>query len=48
VGLTYLASRSTDVFVEATYQGTSGFQVDQVKYDAISSWGARLGACYRF
>jgi len=48
VGLTYLASRSTDVFVEATYQGTSGFQVDQVKYDAISSWGARLGARYRF
>ena len=47
-GVSYLASKTTDVFVEATYQGTSGFTVDQVNYDPLSSWGARLGARYRF
>jgi opacity protein-like surface antigen len=48
VGVSYLASKSTDVFVEATYQGTAGFTVDSVNYDPLSSWGARLGARYRF
>jgi opacity protein-like surface antigen len=48
VGLSYLASKTTDVFVEATYQGTAGFTVDSVNYDPLSSWGARLGARYRF
>jgi len=47
-GVSYLASKTTDVFVEATYQGTSGFSVDQVNYDPLSSWGARIGARYRF
>jgi opacity protein-like surface antigen len=47
-GVSYLASKTTDVFVEATYQGTSGFTVDQVNYDPLGSWGARLGARYRF
>lgn len=48
LGISYLASKSTDVFVEATYQGTAGFTVDDVSYDPLSSWGARLGARYRF
>lgn len=48
VGLSYLASSNADVFVEGTYQGTTGFSVDQVNYDPINSWGARLGARYRF
>lgn len=47
-GLSYLANRNTDVFMEATYQGTSSFTVDAVNYDPLSSWGARLGARYRF
>lgn len=47
-GVSYLASKTTDVFVEATYQGTAGFTVDSVNYDPLSSWGARLGARYRF
>lgn len=48
LGMSYLASKTTDVFVEATYQGTAGFTVDGVSYDPLSSWGARLGARYRF
>ena len=48
LGLSYLASKSTDLFVEGTYQGTTGFSVDTVNYNPISSWGARLGARYRF
>lgn len=48
VGVSYLAAKNADVFVEGTYQGTSGFTVDTVNYDPISSWGARLGARYRF
>lgn len=48
LGLSYLASKTTDVFIEATYQGAAGFTVDSVNYDPLSSWGARLGARYRF
>lgn len=48
LGLSYLAAKNADVFVEGTYQGTTGFTVDTVNYDPISSWGARLGARYRF
>jgi opacity protein-like surface antigen len=48
VGLSYLASKTTDLFVEGTYQGTTGFTVDSVNYDPLSSWGARIGARYRF
>ena len=48
LGLSYLAAKNADVFVEGTYQGTTGFSVDRVNYDPISSWGARLGARYRF
>lgn len=48
LGVSYLASRSADVFVEGTYQGTTGFTAGEVNYGAIGSWGARLGARYRF
>ena len=48
VGVSYLASKTTDLFVEGTYQGTTGFTVDSVNYDPLSSWGARIGARYRF
>jgi opacity protein-like surface antigen len=48
LGLSYLAGKNADVSVEGTYQGTTGFTVDTVNYDPISSWGARLGARYRF
>lgn len=48
VGVSYRASKEADVFLEATYQGTAGFSVESVSYDPLSSWGARLGARYRF
>ena len=48
LGVSYLASRSSDVFVEGTYQGTTGFTAGEVNYGAIGSWGARLGARHRF
>ena len=48
VGLSYLASKSTDVFAEGIYQGTSGFTVSEMNYDPLGSWGARVGARLRF
>jgi len=48
LGVSYLASKNTDVFAEATYQGATGFTVDNVNYDPLNSWGARVGARYRF
>lgn len=48
VGLSYLASKSTDIFAEGTYQGTSGFTVNEMNYDPLGSWGARVGARLRF
>lgn len=48
LGLSYLANKHTDVFVEGTYQGAAGFTIDGINYDPLNSWGARLGARYRF
>ena len=48
VGISYLASKTTDLFAEGIYQGSTGFTVDSVNYDPLSSWGARIGARYRF
>ena len=48
LGVTYQASAKADVFVEGTYQGSSGFSVDRFNYDSLSAFGARLGARYLF
>ena len=48
VGVTYLASKTTDVFLEGVYQGATGFDVGATSYGAINIFGARLGARYRF
>jgi opacity protein-like surface antigen len=48
LGVSYLASKSTDIFAEGIYQGTSGFTVNEVNYDPLGSWGARVGARLRF
>ncbi len=48
VGLSYLANKKTDIFVEGVYQGTSNFSIDTSNADPLSSWGARLGARFRF
>ena len=48
LGVSFQASAKADVFVEGTYQGSSGFSVDTVNYDSMSAFGARVGARYRF
>ncbi|MCX5937412.1 MAG: outer membrane beta-barrel protein [Cyanobium sp. LacPavin_0920_WC12_MAG_62_9] len=48
LGVSYQASAKADVFVEGTYQGSSGFSVDRVNYNSLSAFGARVGARYRF
>lgn len=52
LGLTYLASRSTDVFAEAVYRGITGFTgLDGpvvCDYSSYNSWGFLIGARYRF
>ena len=47
-GLSYLASENIDIFGEAIFTGTSGFAIDTVDVDSITSWGARAGLRYRF
>lgn len=47
-GLTYLASEKVDIFGEAIFSGTTGFSIDTVDVDSITSWGARAGLRYRF
>lgn len=48
VGLSYLADKKTDIYVEGVYQGASNFSIDSVDFDPLNSWGARLGARFRF
>ena len=37
-----------DTTVGGLVIGATGFSVDNVNYDPLNSWGARLGARYRF
>lgn len=48
VGLTYVASCTTDVFAEGTYQGASNFEVSGFDFGSLNSWGGRIGARFRF
>jgi len=48
LGVSYLASCSTDLFVEGTYKGSSASNLDHVDYSGMNNWGARLGARLRF
>ena len=48
VGVSYLASSSTDIYVEGTYQGATGFTVDTTTYGSLNTWGAKVGFRYRF
>jgi opacity protein-like surface antigen len=48
VGVTYAASRSTDVFLEGVYQGATSFDGSDVNYGSTNNWGAKLGARFRF
>jgi len=48
LGVSYVVSRSTDVFVEGVYQGASSVTTDNVEFGAFNSWGAKVGARFRF
>jgi opacity protein-like surface antigen len=47
-GVSYQASAKTDLFLEGTYQGSKGFSVDGVNYDALNAFGVKVGARFRF
>lgn len=47
-GLTYVASCTTDVFAEGTYQGASNFEANGFNFGSLNSWGGRIGARFRF
>jgi len=48
VGVSYAMSYNTDVYVEGTYSGASGFYNGDVHYDSYNDFGAKLGFRYRF
>ena len=48
LGVSYLASCSTDLFAEGTYKGSTGMNNNDIDSSGLNSWGARLGARLRF
>ena len=47
-GLAYVLSWNTDIYVEGTYAGASGFSSNNIRYDSYNDFGAKLGFRYRF
>ncbi len=47
-GVAYIASDSTDVFLEGVYQGAPGYSAGSTTYGPYNSWGARVGFRLRF
>ena len=47
-GVAYVMNWNTDVYVEGTYSGASGFDGDNLTYGSFNNWGAKLGVRYRF
>lgn len=47
-GLAYIASDTTDVYVEGVYQGVPGFSQGSASYGPSNSWGAKVGLRLRF
>jgi len=43
VGITYRASKMSDVFVEGAYLGTTGFTVNTVSYDNVGAYRVTVG-----
>jgi opacity protein-like surface antigen len=48
VGVSYVTSVNTDVFLEGTYSGAQGFDDNDVNYASYNDFGAKLGFRYRF
>ena len=47
-GVAYVVNWNTDVYVEGTYSGASGFDTDSLTMSSFNNWGAKLGFRYRF
>jgi opacity protein-like surface antigen len=47
-GVAYVLSWNTDIYVEGTYSGASGFSSNNIRYDSYNDFGAKLGFRYRF
>jgi opacity protein-like surface antigen len=48
VGVSYATTYNTDVYLEGTYAGASGFSSDYIQYNSYNDFGAKLGFRYRF
>lgn len=48
VGVSYLASKSSDLFVEGIYQGNTSVTINSINISAINDFGVRAGVRYRF
>ena len=48
MGVAYAASEKADVFVEATYQGSTDVTVQDVQFSGLNAFGARAGVRIRF
>lgn len=47
-GVAYVVNWNTDVYIEGTYSGASGFDTDELTLSSFNNWGAKLGVRYRF
>jgi opacity protein-like surface antigen len=47
-GVSYGVNNNSDVYLEGTYSGASGFEGDNIRYDSYNDFGAKLGFRYRF
>jgi len=48
LGVSYAAAKSTDIYVEGIYQGSTGVTLNEVKYDPLNTFSARAGLRFRF
>jgi len=48
VGVSYLANKATDVFLEGTYQGNTSVTISGVSIGGLNDFGVRAGLRYRF
>jgi opacity protein-like surface antigen len=48
LGVSYLASSNTDLFLEGTYQGNTAVTIQSLSIGALNQFGVRAGIRYRF
>ena len=47
-GVAYAASEKADVFLEGTYQGSTGVSIKGISYSPLNAFGLRAGVRFRF